>query len=206
MSWTRPADLKAQVLKAWERGVWLASAVPMPPATALFPYRLRLAVPSSTELADRFEAVRHWADELRQGCPPCRVQERDLRHRVVGNHRLPEAVWVDALADAAAFIGKTKDLRRFLTLVTATQRQQPHLLPWLKQHPMVALAHADAWPRLLAVVAWLQTHPRPGVYLRQVDIAGVDSKFIETHRAVLAELLDAALPVEAIDASATGAA
>ena len=26
--------------------------------------------------------------------------------------------------------------------------------------------------RLLAVVAWLQAHPRPGVYLRQVDAPG----------------------------------
>jgi hypothetical protein len=58
----------------------------------------------------------------------------------------------------------------------------------------------------LAVVAWLRAHPRPGVYLRQVDAPGVDSKFIETHRGVLTELLDLSLPPEAIDSLATGAA
>jgi hypothetical protein len=55
------------------------------------------------------------------------------------------------------------------------------------------------------IVAWLQAHRRPGVYLRQVDISGVHSKFIEAHRGVLAELLDIALPPEAIDASVSGA-
>ena len=69
---------------------------------------------------------------------------------------------------------------------------------------MLALTLATEWPRLLQVVTWLQAHPRPGLYLRQVDIAGVDSKFIEAHRGVLAELLDLALAPEAIDPSATG--
>ena len=50
----------------------------------------------------------------------------------------------------------------------------------------------------------LQARPRPAVYLRQVDVPGVDSKFIESHRGVLTELLDLALPPEAIETSAGG--
>lgn len=44
------------------------------------------------------------------------------------------------------------------------------------------------------MVAWLQLHPRPAIYLRQLDLPGVDSKFLEAHRQVLGELLDLALP------------
>jgi hypothetical protein len=62
---------------------------------------------------------------------------------------------------------------------------QPALLAWLLA-TFAGAGLADRWPRLLAVVAWLQGHPRPGVYLRQVDVPGVDSKFIEAHRGVLA--------------------
>lgn len=69
---------------------------------------------------------------------------------------------------------------------------------------MCALKLADEWDRLLGVVAWLAAHPRPGVYLRQVDIPGVHSKFIEAQRGVLSELFDLALPGEAIDSSAVG--
>ena len=56
----------------------------------------------------------------------------------------------------------------------------------------------------MAVVSWLQNNPRPGIYLRQVDIQGVDSKFIESNRSILAELFDLALPPEAIDALTAG--
>ena len=76
----------------------------------------------------------------------------------------------------------------------------------MSRRPLQVLDLADRWERLLAVVAWLQAHPRPGVYLRQVDAPGVDSKFIEAHRGVLTDLLDAALPPEAIDTLASGSA
>ena len=95
---------------------------------------------------------------------------------------------------------------------TATRRsssgcsRQPKLTPWLAQRPLQALEFVEDWERLLAVVEWLQAHPKPGVYLRQAEIANVDTKFIETRRGVLAQWLDFLLPPEAIDHTRTGAA
>ena len=56
------------------------------------------------------------------------------------------------------------------------------------QGPLRALELAAEWSRLLDVVSWLQAHPRPGVYLRQVDLPGIHTKFIESQRGVLADL------------------
>jgi hypothetical protein len=125
---------------------------------------------------------------------------------VQGVQRLPAAVWLDTLQAALAFIGKVRQAQHFAALWQQTAVMQPALLAWLSRRALQALDLADRWERLLAVVAWLQAHPRPGVYLRQVDVPGVDSKFIETHRGVLTELLDLSLPPEAIETSATGVA
>ena len=84
--------------------------------------------------------------------------------------------------------------------------KQPALRDWCLEKPLTLLEHEDDWERLLAIVAWLQAHPRPAVYLRQLAIPGVHSKFIEAHRAVLGEMLDRVLPPSAIDPQATGAA
>ncbi|MDB5846436.1 MAG: hypothetical protein JWP29_188 [Rhodoferax sp.] len=200
--WTSPLELRAQVQRLWDQGVLLAEGVH---GRSSFPRRLRLVTPSSGELSDRFDEARKWAEELRRNAQHYRLEERNVRHRVLGNNAVPDAAWVDSLDAALALIGKTKEARHFAAQIDATRQRQPLLLPWLERRPMTALALADAWDRLLAVVAWLQAHPRPGIYLRQVDIAGVDSKFIETQRSVLSELLDLALPTEAIDTTATGA-
>ena len=193
--WTTPAELKAQLLRLWQRDELLS---------AEFPLRLTLRCPTSADLSERFEAVRAWIAELGQGTG-YRLVWRETKHRVIGANRLPEQVWVDSADDALRLIGKLREGRAFTTMLGLTA-QQPALLPWLHDKPQRALALAQDWPRLLAIVGWLQAHPRPGVYLRQVDLAGVHSKFIEAQRGVLAQLLDLALPAEAIDSEARGAA
>ncbi|HCZ16286.1 MAG TPA: hypothetical protein DHV85_17200, partial [Candidatus Accumulibacter sp.] len=96
MSWTRPAQLRAQVQKLWDRGELLASVVSGEP---LFPRRLVLKGPTSAEMAERFDAVRAWVAELRT-MPHCRVEMRDFRHRVFGANAVPHEAWVDSLDEA----------------------------------------------------------------------------------------------------------
>ena len=55
MSWTTPADLRAQVQKLWDKGELLRPCVQ---GYALFPRRLRLTGPTSTELTERFDEAR----------------------------------------------------------------------------------------------------------------------------------------------------
>lgn len=194
--WTTPEDLRAQVQRLWERGRLLAERVA--PA-GLFPLKLALKAPASADWSGHFDAVRAWARGLQQA-EGYRLVLREVRHRVLGRNAVPGEVWVDTLDAALALIGKQRAAQRFDALVAQARDRQPALLPWLQAQPLRALDLADDWPRLLDVVGWLQAHPRPGIYPRQVDLPGIHSKFIEAHRGVLAELLDRALPAEAIDA------
>ncbi len=200
MSWTRPADLIAQVDKAWDSGALLAS---LAGSESSFPMRLRLRGPVSADLVDRFDEVRVWVTEL-QALRYIRVETRQFRHRVRGNTTLPDEAWVDTLDDALALIDRKDDAAAFEAQVRQTRDRQPSLLGWLHKWPLRALALGTDWPRLLDVVAWMQAHPRPGIYLRQVDIPGVHSKFIERHRGVLIELFDVVLPESAVETTASG--
>ena len=200
MSWTTPADLRAQVQRLWDRGDLLRAAV----SNAISrPLRLSLKAPNAADLSDRFEAVRDWVRAVAD-TPHVRIDWREWNHRVQGTQRLPAAAWLDTLQDALAFIGKARQAQRFEALWQQTAAAQPALLAWLPRRPLQALDLADRWERLLAVVVGLQAHPRPGVYLRQFDVSGVDSKFIEAHRGVLTELLDVALPPEVVEPAAIG--
>ncbi len=202
MSWTTPADLCVQVQRLWDRGDLLRASVS---DAAPWPVRLTLKSPSAADLSDCFESVRDWVRAV-AGTPHVRIEWREWNHRVQGMQRLPAAVWVDTLEAALALVGKAREVQRFEALWQQTVAVQPALREWVRRRPLQALDLADRWERLLAVVAWLQAHPQPAVYLRQVDAQGVDSKFIEAHRGVLTELLDLALPPEAVDTRASGTA
>ena len=200
MTWTSPKQLKAQLARLWERGELLRDSVT---GNARFPLRLSLKPPGSADITDRFNEVRVWAAEL-AATDACRVEWQALRHRVQGAQKLPACVWVETLEDALTWLGKRRDWDRFVAQLSATRQTHPALLPWLEKRPLQALELSAEWPRLLSVVTWLIKHPRPGIYLRQVDLPGVHSKFIEAHRSVLAELLDLALPADLVDHSKSG--
>jgi hypothetical protein len=200
VTWTGAKDLKVQLARLWQRGELLRDVVT---GNARFPLRLVLKAPGSADITDRFDSVRAWAAEL-AAAAPLRLEWQVVRHRVQGAQRLPASVWADSLVDVLTWLGKRREWDRFSAQVATTRQTQPALLPWLEKRPLQALELSTEWPRLLAVVDWLTEHPRPGIYLRQVDLPGVHSKFIEAHRSVLGELLDLALPADAVDATKAG--
>jgi len=185
----------------WDKGTILASLVE---GSALFPRRLVLKGPSSTEMTEQFDAVRTWIANLRRGAH-YRLVMREFQHRVLGANSVPDEIWIDTLEDALALINKAKEAKNFSAIVTFTREQQPSLLPWLSKQPLKALELAGDWPRLLEIVRWMQAHPRPSIYLRQLDIPGVHTKFVEANRAVLSALFDLALAPNTIDPQTTGA-
>jgi hypothetical protein len=71
-----------------------------------------------------------------------------------------------------------------------TKAECPRVLSWLERNPVRALQLAADWDRLLATVRWIDERQFADLYVRQVDVPGVDTKFIEGHERVLTQLLD----------------
>jgi hypothetical protein len=195
MDWTRPPDLADQVARSWAQGRILAAKVS---GTPLFPLRLRLRRPDTRALGERFEQVRSWIRELEEGSRSKRgfgydIEWIDINHRQLGRNRIPDGISVPTEGDALRLIGKDREARRFHERARSTLAAFPSLAEWVARRPLTLLDHAADWDRILAVLAWFRDHPRSGLYLRQLDIPGVDTKFIEGRRGLLAELLDRVL-------------
>jgi hypothetical protein len=207
MRWTTAASIAEQVLRRWNRGEILAARVT---GETLFPMEIRLKRPSARQVADRFGEVQDWAQALATASRDSRgfgftLRLETLRNRVQGRNQLPVAATIATESDALRLIRREAEAERFEALAEGTLARHPALRGWLARQPLIALVHAEHWERVLAVLDWFVAHPRPGLYLRQLDIPGVDTKFIEAHRGLLAELLDAVLPEQAVDREASGA-
>jgi len=199
-TWSTPDDIRNRVRRDWDNGRILAAMLEGEP---VFPLRIPLKKPDSQALAEHYDAARQWIAGL-NAATGCRLEWREFNHRQLGRNRIPVAAIVESERDGLALIGKQRDAARFRALASTVTAAYPALVPWLKKRPLTALEQADNWPRLLAVLDWASAHPRPGVYLRQIDAAGVDTKFIERNRGLLGELLDCVLAPDAIDSQATG--
>ena len=204
--WTTPADLRTRLERLWTRGDVLAAIVR---GESLFPYEVSLRRPNAREIAHEFGEVMDWVATLQADSRSLRGFGYDLRYelvtnRVQGSNEIPVSAVFPTEDDALRFIGRERDACRARRLIEMTRARFSVLEEWMARRPLVMLQHAAEWERILAVLDWFAANPRPGVYLRQLDIPSVDTKFIEANRALLMELLDCVLPPEAIDREATG--
>jgi hypothetical protein len=199
--WTTPAAVRAEIQRRWDRGQILAARLG---ETPVFPATLRLRRPDTGDLTNRFDDVRQWIRTLEQGSKAVLgfgydIEWNEINHRQLGRNRVPSRIGVATEADAIRLIGKTQEAKRFSVLMDAMLSRFPALSGWFARHPLTALENAADWDRIIAILAWFRDHPRAGLYLRQLDIHGVDSKFIEARKGLLAELLDRVLPPDAVD-------
>ncbi|HGG59191.1 MAG TPA: hypothetical protein ENK26_04645, partial [Gammaproteobacteria bacterium] len=203
--WGAHEHVTARLQRLWRGGRLLADRLET--SSALFPLRIPLKHPTASELNTQFDAARDWIAALRESSARhgYELEWKTIRHRQLGENRLPVAALVETPEVALAMLRKQAEAKRFDAIAEPVRERFPELLDWLSRKPLKALEHADDWPRLLAILDWLRAHPRPGCYLRQIDLPGVHTKFIETRRALLSELLDIVLPADAIDLAAVGA-
>jgi hypothetical protein len=187
-AWTTPDDVVRRLRRRWEAGTFLtqfASGRPFEPLD------VPLRGPGASEIAGNFADAADWVDGWRRVDPVLlRVEQAQVGGRAIGSNMIPSRAWVDGYDQLWALLGVRRDIRRFGELAAATEAQCPRILPWLVSHPMRVLRLEACWAEMIGTVRWIDEHQRPGMYLRQVDVPGVDTKFIEQHRGVLADLLD----------------
>lgn len=208
MTLLSPGDIRTRARKLWESQRFLLAWLE---GEAFFPHDFPVSVPSGSDLTARFAEVRAWLAALRAESKEAKgigyqLIERDVDHRQLGAQRLPHRVVIETEEDFLALAGKRQAFGEFKRLAEDTRRRVPALEDFLRRKPLAALDHAEAWGRLLTVCEYFQRHPRPNRHLRELDIEGVDTKFIEQHKAILRELLAFALPETAIDATVQGLA
>jgi len=198
--WSRPAEVAAWLEKKWLSGALLTAFAA---GRDWEPMGVPLRGPTAGEIAGRLAEVQNWAAEwARAARGPLRVEYKKIGGRQVGANLIPCRAWIDSYDHAWDVLGVRAEVRTFNSLAKATTESCPRLVRWLACRPIQALRLADRWDKLLATVRWIDERQAPGMYLRQVDVPGVDTKFIEQYRGVLAELLDLQLAPDRIDAGA----
>lgn len=187
-----PELIRQKALKWWTGPDFLRSVLE---GRSLFPRDIPFAEPGSRYLSAHFQEMKDWLGILHADSKEVRghgysVDFVSVNHRILGPQKLPVRIFIDSDDDFLTLTGKHRECARFRGLAATILAAWPVLGAFLAKNPHLVLAYADCWDRLLAVCRYFVENPRPAIYLRQLDIPGVDTKFIETHREILAALLD----------------
>ncbi|WP_181792694.1 Wadjet anti-phage system protein JetD domain-containing protein [Streptomyces sp. WELS2] len=196
-AWTTPHDVTTRLRKRWESGIYLTD---LAEETDWEPVCIPLRGPKPGEITRHYEAVREWAQSWATTAArsPLRLEHRRVGGQLVGRNDIPHQVWVDHREDLWKLLGVTNTVHRYQALLASARATVPQLAAWMAAHPMKVVKLHDVWPRLEATVRWIADYRGPALYVRQIDVPGVDTKFIEHHRATLTALLEHCLPADRI--------
>jgi hypothetical protein len=186
--WTTLHDVEAKVRRRWNDGSLLRAHAAQAPFT---PIEVAVRGPKPSEIGDDLSAVRSWISALDEGSAGGRrydVVLAPIGGRHIGRNVLPSRVIVSSSAQAFALLRVGRQVEQFDDVLTLTDGVPP-VRAWVLDHPHRALGLADQMPRLLGAYRWLDTHRDSGRYLREISAPGVDTKFAENHRSVLAAML-----------------
>ena len=187
--WTTPEDIAATVKRRWDDGSLLRAHANGAPFD---PIEVPLRGPRPSQVGDDIAASRKWVAALdagRRDDGRYTLQWQEIGGRQIGRNRLPIRAVVSSNEQAWALLGVTTLVRRFDELL-ALAHQHPRVREWVVGHPLRALELGHEMPQMIAAYVWLDSHRQSHRYLREISAPGVDTKFAERHRPVLAAMLD----------------
>lgn len=186
--WATPADIAARVRRRWDDGSLLRSHAT---GVSLEPIEVPLRGPKASEIGEDLGSVRDWIANLDAGRRDDRrysLQWQSVGGRHIGRNELPTRAVVSSLTQAWALLGVREPVQRYDEILAVVEGH-PAVRAWVVDHPHRALELHHAMPELVAAHAWLDSHRHSNRYLREISAPGVDTKFAEKHRAVLAAML-----------------
>jgi hypothetical protein len=197
--WTVVADLVAVLRRRWETGLYLRAHGGGEPWQ---PIVLPVKGPTADELLHRFEDVRKWAAAFESDAAErMDVEYRSVGGRNFGANRIPARMRLSSFEQLCTLLGTGAQVFALDELLARTRQKMPALAAWAVDHPLVVLENRGAWERVFATVEWIAARDTRSMYLRQLDVEGVDTKFVERHHRLLSDLLPLVLPAERMSAS-----
>jgi len=199
-----PQDIRAKALRYWGSYSYHRLRLTGAPWQAL---EIPFGKPGGRELLHDFANIRKELIALQAAAKPAQgfgyqIEFEPVAHRQLGEQHMPSRIYFATEADFLRFIGKHHQAAQFQQLAQQSLVRHPALAKLLHEKPRWLLDNLEVWDKLLEVANWFIAHPRPAIFIRQIDLPGIDSKFIEQHKSQLTALLDVLLPPATIESDA----
>ena len=182
-----PEEARQLVARRFERHhrTWLLGG-------GTWPLAVNLGVPTERETSVDASRVRAWVDAWAGWNGAGEVERQPRRWAALGEQRLPTVLRFASPAEVASVAGQEKRwrqaARRYGQLVErfpvlAARASIARHFDVLADYPAVEIE------RLVALLTWVQQHPASNAYLRQLPVEGLDTKWTQSRKGIVADFV-----------------
>jgi hypothetical protein len=171
---------------------WLKVSVSVNDPQAIWPLEINLGIPTEQDALRQQEGVRAWIAEWKSWRGSGVLAWTERHWHSLGVQTIPQKLILNSPVDAVSWIGEaeawSRAVERFKTLV----QRWPALIDVLPRYYSVLANSDDAnFLRIIGMLSWICANPASGLYPRQIPVAGADSKWLESNRGLICELVSA---------------
>jgi hypothetical protein len=181
----RSPDQAVAVLRGhWQRqaGDWLDGG-------GEWPLRVPLAPPGERQASTHWAAFEAWRSAWK-AWRGGEVSWTERRWPLLGHQAMPEALLLPAADALATLLGEAVPWQRARSRFIAWARRWPVLAGGLRrQYALLADADDAEFQRLTDMLMWLQGHPQSNLFVRQLPVSGLDSKWLEARTGLIGDWL-----------------
>jgi len=117
------------------------------------------------------------------------IDYQTVKTKTIGTQSIPTIIYFDTEKDFLKFLGKEKEVEKFINDWNLIYSHFPELKDWIIQNPTKIIQHQGKWESLIKVCDYFKNNPKPNLYIRELPIE-VHTKFVETNQAIIQELLE----------------
>jgi len=171
---------------------WLKVSVSGDGSQDFWPMEINLDIPTERDALRQQDAVRTWisAWKLWRGSGVLVWTERHWHS--LGVQTVPQKLILNSPMDAVSLIGEAEAWSRAVERYKTLVQRWPALIDVLPKYYNVLANSDDAnFLRITGMLSWICANPNTGLYPRQIPVAGIDSKWLESHKGLISELVSA---------------
>jgi hypothetical protein len=159
-----------------------------------WPLIIPLGLPSQQIAFNNIRSLGNWIDVWKTWQGSGTVQWCHRAWSFLGKQRLPEKIIFANPLEVMQWLNNTAIWKQISKRHAELIQAWPQLKTFqinTRYFEMLEQYDSQDFDRLQKVLNWLMTHMPSSIYLRQLPIEGIDTKWIENHKAILFDLLSA---------------
>ena len=169
---------------------WLKETVSNNNSHAFLPLEINLDIPSEQDAFCQQDAVKAWINAWKSWLGKGDVIWIERHWRSLGVQTVPQKIILNELEDVVSWIGENETWSRVVERYKTMVQQWPTLTDALPKYYSVLADYNDTnFHRITRMLSWICANPNSRLYPRQIPVAGIDSKWLESHKGLVCELV-----------------
>lgn len=188
-----PEDVQKQLLRQYKtkKRKWLEACINKQDIHEnTWPLHIKLDTPTENQANKQLADIRAWVEAWQSWNGVGDLVWNEKRWRTLGRQRVPEKIVLHNPLEATQWINEAERWER------AEQRYCDFISRWPilsaklgRYYDLLADYSEVDYQRLLDMITWITLNPGSNLYIRQLPVSGLDSKWLERRKSVLSDLI-----------------